>query len=56
MVMEYKLRTGALAQDALAAPSMLARGKLRLAPRRIEGIDEVRRIFDACEDVETREA
>jgi heterodisulfide reductase subunit C len=56
MVMEYKLRTGALTQDALAAPSMLMRGKLRLAPRRIEGVDEVRRIFEACNDAGGGEA
>jgi len=48
MVVEYKLRTGALAQDALSAPGLLSRGKLSLAPSRISGIDEVRRIFDAC--------
>jgi heterodisulfide reductase subunit C len=49
MVMEYKLRTGALTQDALAAPGMLARGKLSLTPSRISGIAEVRRIFERCE-------
>jgi heterodisulfide reductase subunit C len=48
MVMEYKLRTGALTQDALAAPGMLARGKLSLVPSRIGGVAEVRRIFEAC--------
>ena len=48
MVVEYKLRTGALTQDALAAPAMLSRGKLRLSPHRIDGVDEVRRIFERC--------
>jgi heterodisulfide reductase subunit C len=48
MVMEYKLRTGALTEDALSAPGLLARGKLSLTPSRISGIGEVRRIFDAC--------
>lgn len=45
MVLEYKLRTGALMQDATAAPAMLSRGKLRLKPSRVRAISEVRRIF-----------
>jgi heterodisulfide reductase subunit C2 len=48
MVIEYKLRTGAIMQDAASTPALLARGKLRPAPRRIEGRDEVARIFDRC--------
>ncbi len=45
--MQYKLRSGALLQDVAAAPGMLRRGKLPLRPPRIEGVDEVRRIFEA---------
>ncbi len=50
MVMGYKLRTGTLLQDAASTPGLLARGKLRLSPQRVEAIDEVRRIFERCED------
>ncbi len=49
MVLEYKLRSGALMQDALAAPGLLARGKLSLVPSRIPGVAEVRRIFERCQ-------
>ena len=48
LVASYKLRSRALFADVDAMPAMLARGKLALAPRRIEGIAEVRRIFDEC--------
>ena len=48
LVASYKLRSGAIFADVAAVPGMLARGKLALAPKRIEGIDEVRRIFDEC--------
>ena len=49
LVMAYKLRSGALLDDVTAAPGMLTRGKLAFVPRRIDGLDDVRRIFDACE-------
>jgi len=49
MIAEYKLRSGALFDDVDKAPAMLARGTLKLLPPRIKGIDDVRRIFEACE-------
>ncbi len=49
LMAEYKLRTGALLQDLTAAPGTVARGKLSLAPHAIDGVDDVRRIFKACE-------
>jgi heterodisulfide reductase subunit C2 len=49
LVMGYKLRSGALLDDVEAAPAMMARGKLALVPTRIDGLDDVRRIFRACE-------
>ena len=49
LVMDYKLRSGALLQDVAAAPGMLRRGKLPLAPPRIKGSADVRRIIAACE-------
>jgi len=55
LVASYKLRSGALFADVATVPGMLARGKLALAPRRIEGIDEVRRIFDKCMAGEERQ-
>ncbi len=49
LVVRYKMRTGDLLGDAASTPALAARGKLRLVPQRIRGIEEVRRIFDACE-------
>lgn len=49
MVMSYKLRSGALFDDASLGAAMLARGKLKLVPHSIAGADEVARIFAACE-------
>jgi heterodisulfide reductase subunit C2 len=48
MVAEYQLRSGALGQDALSTPALVSRGKLKPLPHRIEGRDEVARIFDRC--------
>lgn len=48
MILGYKMRTGDLFSDAMAAPGMLSRGKLKLTHRKIRGIDEVRRLFGAC--------
>jgi heterodisulfide reductase subunit C2 len=48
MVVDYKLRTGALFQDAASTPALIARGKLKFAPHRIEGRDEVARLFEQC--------
>ncbi len=43
LIMQYKLRSGALLQDVAVAPAMLRRGKLPLRPQRIAGVDEVKR-------------
>ncbi len=48
LVAFYKLRSGALFGDVESVPGMLARGKLGLKPKRIQGIQEVRRIFSQC--------
>ena len=48
MVMEYKLRTGDLMKDVTNAPGMVSRGKFSLRADRIQGIDEIKRIFDKC--------
>ena len=50
LVAEYKLRTGALLQDVATVPGLVARGKLGFVPHPIEGVKEVRRIFEACEE------
>jgi len=55
LVASYKLRSGALFADVATVPGLLARGKLALAPRRVEGIDEVRKIFDKCKSGEERQ-
>ena len=49
LIVEYKLRSGALLQDVMTAPGVVARGKLGFVPHTIGGIDEVRRIFAACD-------
>jgi len=49
LIADYKLRSGALLSDVDSAPGMLLRGKLALTPKRIQGIREIRRIFDQCE-------
>ncbi len=48
LVMEYKLRTGDLMKDVTNAPGMFARGKLNLRADRIDGVAEVKRIFEKC--------
>ena len=48
LVASYKLRSGALLADVESVPGMMARGKLALAPKRIKGLKELRRIFDKC--------
>lgn len=52
MIMSFKMRSGALFSDAMAAPGMLGRGKLALTPNKIRGVEEIRRIFAACERME----
>jgi len=47
-VLEYKLRSGALLQDAGNAPAMVRRGKLHALPQRMKGAREVRDIFARC--------
>ena len=56
LVFDYKMRTGALFDDVLNAPGMFLRGKLALSASNIEGRDEVRRIFEACETAAKKEA
>jgi heterodisulfide reductase subunit C2 len=48
LVASYKLRSGALFADVASVPGMMARGKLALAPKRIRGLSDLRRIFDKC--------
>ena len=48
LVVEYKLRTGDLMKDVTNAPGMFARGKLNLRADRIDGVAEVKRIFERC--------
>jgi len=48
LVVSYKLRSGALFADVGSFPGMMRRGKLALRPRRIGGIADLRRVFDAC--------
>jgi heterodisulfide reductase subunit C len=49
LIMDYKLKTGDLMKDVTNAPGMFTRGKLNLRADRIEGVSEVKRIFEQCE-------
>lgn len=49
LIVQYKLRSGALMQDVLTTPGVIARGKLKFLPAPIKGVGDVRRIFAACE-------
>lgn len=48
LVMDYKLKTGDLMKDVTNAPGMFTRGKLNLRADRIEGVNEIKRIFEQC--------
>jgi heterodisulfide reductase subunit C2 len=48
LVMDYKLKTGDLMKDVTNAPGMFARGKLNIRADRIDGVNEIKRIFDQC--------
>jgi len=48
LVVGYKLRSGRLFSDVLAAPAMMKRGKLGLRRVNIRGREELARIFEAC--------
>jgi heterodisulfide reductase subunit C len=48
LVMDYKLKTGDLMKDVTNAPGMFTRGKLGLRAHRIDGVNEVKRIFEQC--------
>jgi len=52
LIMNYKMRTGHLLQDLMAAPKLLVRGKLNPLPHPIEGKAGVREIFDRTADGE----
>jgi len=52
LIMAFKTRGGPLFADVSTAPGMLARGKLHLAPTRVRHLEEVRRIFEACQQRE----
>ena len=47
----YKMRSGALFQDATSAPSMISRGKLHPLPSRIHDVADVKRIFKRCREL-----
>jgi len=48
LILSYKLGGGPLFADVTTSPGVMARGKLGLAPHRVKGLQEIRRIFDAC--------
>jgi heterodisulfide reductase subunit C len=49
LVIQYKLRSGMLLNDALSTPGLISRGKLKFVPSPIKGVADVRRIFEVCE-------
>jgi heterodisulfide reductase subunit C len=52
LVAGFKMRSGLLFNDVGAVPGMLKRGKLALTPRRIKGLEDIRRIFEECQAVD----
>jgi len=46
LIVDYKLRTGAMAQDVATAPKMLVKGKLNPIPELIRGRKKVAAIFN----------
>lgn len=55
MMAELKLRTGNLFQDIPLGINLFLKGKLGLLPHRIEGVGEVRKLFDAAHKHEDTE-
>jgi heterodisulfide reductase subunit C len=54
MMVAYKFRTGDLFSDAGKVPGMLAKGKLKLLPKR-SGTQEVREVFRRAEEEEKQQ-
>ena len=52
LISQYKLKTLHLLQDVLSAPGLLMRGKLKLLPHKIEGQNEVERIFGRTQEIQ----
>ncbi len=50
LVANYKMKSGALFDDIGVVPGMLMRGKLSMVPHGIKNMDEIVRIFMACEN------
>lgn len=50
LISMYKLKTLHLFQDVLSAPALLMRGKLKLLPHKIEGQNDVERIFSRTQE------
>lgn len=48
LVMDYKLKSGDLMKDVTNAPAMFLRGKLNILPDKIDGVNEIKRIFEQC--------
>ena len=48
LILRYKLSSLKLFQDILLAPVMVIKGKLHFMPHKIEGVEEVRKIFEKC--------
>jgi len=45
LVIDYKLKSMNLMQDATLAPTMMAKGKLHLFPHKIKNIQDIKKIF-----------
>ncbi|HWJ03546.1 MAG TPA: 4Fe-4S dicluster domain-containing protein [Verrucomicrobiae bacterium] len=55
LVVAFNLATVQPFKDAGAAPTMLTKGKLKLFPSKIKGVDQVRRMFEKAEKMEGKE-
>jgi heterodisulfide reductase subunit C len=55
LIATYKLKTLHLLQDVLSAPGLLMRGKLKLLPHKIDGQNDVERIFSHTQEISEHE-
>jgi heterodisulfide reductase subunit C len=46
LAVKYNLKSGKFFNNAKLAPAMMSKGKLRLKPRKIKGLDSVAKIFE----------
>ncbi len=51
MVVEYNIRNVNPLKNAEQGPMMLSKGKLKLLPEKIQGLDQIKKMFDKAEEL-----